>query len=91
MEEEQAAVNQDRYVEELIKQINHLQKKLKRYETLAETVRAATVMDRSIYTGEGNSEWLSIDRDDYARIMEELSQIDLWKPWQHTIQSRIAK
>jgi small-conductance mechanosensitive channel len=91
MEKEQASVNYDRNVDELIKKINRLQKKLKRYEDLAESLRAATVIDRSIYTGEEDGEWLSIGRDDYARIMEALSKMDLWKPWQHTLQSRITK
>lgn len=91
MEKEQASVNYDRNVDELIKKINRLEKKLKRYEDLAEFVRAATVIDRSIYTGEDDGEWLSIGRDDYSRIMEALSKMDLWKPWQHTLQSRITK
>ncbi|MDP4155841.1 MAG: hypothetical protein Q8929_09390, partial [Bacillota bacterium] len=75
MEKEQASVIHDRSVD---KQINRLQKKLQSYETLAESVRAATVIDRSIYTGEWDGEWLSIGRDDYASIMEALSRLDLW-------------
>lgn len=91
MEEEQVSVIHDRSIDELIKQINRLQKKLQSYETLAESVRTATVIDRSIYTGEEDGEWLSIGREDYARIMEALSKMDLWKPWQRTLQSRITK
>lgn len=91
MEEGKIPVNNERKVEELTKQINRLQRKIQIYEYLAENVRAATVIDRSIYTGEENSDWLSIDRDDYAQIMEALSLLDLWKPWHNTIPARITK
>ena len=77
--------------DERMKQIQRLQKTIEIYEQLAQKVRMASVMDRSIYGDEMDSEWLSIDRDDYAEIMEILSKLDLWKPWNYTFQQRIAK
>ncbi|MED4352138.1 hypothetical protein P9265_07290 [Schinkia azotoformans] len=76
---------------ELQKQIQRLQKTIQIYEQLAEAVRTAAVIDRSIYTGERDNDWLSIDRDDYVKIMAIISQLDIWKPWNHTIQPRITK
>lgn len=74
-----------------MKQIQRLQDKLELYEQLAEKIRQATVIDRTVY-GEGSDpDWLSIDRDDYAEIMMILSKLDLWKPWQNTFQPRISK
>lgn len=75
---------------EIQKEHHRLQKTIQIYEGLAEAIRTATVIDRSIYTGE-EEDWLSIDRDDYAKIMAILSKIDIWKPWNHTIQHRITK
>lgn len=72
-------------------QIQRLQKTIQIYEKLAEAVRTAAVIDSSIYTGMQNNDWLSIDRDDYAKIMTILSKLDIWKPWNHTIQPRITK
>ncbi|HHW37343.1 MAG TPA: hypothetical protein GXX18_08935 [Bacillales bacterium] len=74
---------------ELLKQIDRLRKTIGIYEGLAEAVRTATVINRSIYTEE-EEDWLSIDRDDYARVMEVVSTLDIWKPWNHTIQQRIT-
>ena len=74
-----------------IKQIQRLQKNIQIYEELADKVRNASVMDRSIYSDEHDSDWLSINREDYAQIMEVLSKLDLWKPWNQTIQPRITK
>jgi hypothetical protein len=91
MEKEIIPDKNETKVEELTIQINRLQKKIRTYEYLAETVRAATVIDWSIYTGEGDSDWLSIDRDDYSKIMEAFSLLDLWKPWQNAIPSRFIK
>ena len=76
---------------EFIKQIQRLQKNIQVYEELAEKIRSAAVMDRSIYSGEQDSDWLSINREDYVQIMEVLSKLDLWKPWNQTIQPRITK
>lgn len=77
--------------DDLRKQIQRLQNTIQIYEQLAESVRTAAVIDRSIYTGEQDSDWLSIDRDDYAKVMEILSKLDIWKPWNQTIQPRITK
>ncbi len=77
--------------EDLRKQIQRLQNTIQVYEQLAESIRTAAVIDRSIYTGEEELDWLSIDRDDYAKIMAILSKIDIWKPWNHPIQHRITK
>ena len=77
--------------DEWIKQIQRLQKTIEIYEQLAEKIRTASVMDRSIYGDGPDSDWLSIDRDDYAQIMTILSKLDLWKPWNHTFQPRITK
>ena len=77
--------------DEYLKQIHRLQKTIEKYEQLAEKVRMAAVMDRSIYTGEEDPDWLSIDRDDYAGIMDVLSKIDLCKPWSRGIQPRITE
>lgn len=76
---------------ELIEQIQRLQKKIEIYEQLADKIRTASVMDRSVYVDGSDSDWLSIDRDDYAQIMTILSKLDLWKPWNHTFQPRITK
>ncbi|NHC43258.1 hypothetical protein G6549_25615 [Bacillus sp. MM2020_1] len=76
---------------EFIKQIQRLQKNIQIYEELADKIRNAAVMDRSIYSDEQDSDWLSINREDYAQIMEVLSKLDLWKPWNQTIQPRIMK
>lgn len=81
-------VNND---DEWIKQIQRLQKTIEIYKQLAEKVRTASVMDRRIYGDGLDSDWLSIDRDDYAQIMTILSKLDLWKPWNHTFQPRITK
>lgn len=81
-------VNND---DEWIKQIQRLQKTIEIYKQLAEKVRTASVMDRRIYGDVPDSDWLSIDRDDYAQIMTILSKLDLWKPWNHTFQPRITK
>ena len=76
---------------ELIEQIKRLQKTIEIYEQLAGKIRSASVMDKSIYGDGIDSDWLSIDRDDYAQIMTILSKLDLWKPWNHTFQPRIIK
>jgi hypothetical protein len=77
--------------DEWAKQIQRLQKTIEIYEQLAEKVRTASVIDRGIYGDDPDSDWLSIDRDDYAQIMTILSKLDLWKPWNHTFQPRITK
>lgn len=77
--------------DETIKQIQRLQNTIEIYEQLAEKIRAASVMDRSIYGDSPDSDWLSIDRDDYAQIMMILAKLDLWQPWNHTFQPRITK
>ena len=77
--------------DETIKQIQRLQNTIEIYEQLAEKIRTASVMDRSIYGDGPDSDWLSIDRDDYAQIMMILAKLDLWKPWNHTFQPRITK
>lgn len=77
--------------DELLKRIQRLQKKLEIYEQLAEKVRKATVIDKTVYGDDHDTDWLSIDRDDYAEIMMILSKLDLWKPWHNTFQPRITK
>ena len=77
--------------DEWAKQIQRLQKTIEIYEQLAEKVRTASVMDRSIYGDNADSDWLSIDRDDYAQIMMILAKLDLWQPWNYTFQPRITK
>lgn len=76
---------------ELYKQNQRMQKNIQIYEELAEKIRTATVVDRSIYSSEEDPEWLSINREDYAQIMAILTKLDLWKPWNQTIQPRITK
>lgn len=85
------SLNQVFSEEQYLKEIHRLQKTIHLYEQVGEKVRNATVMDLSIYTGEQESDWLSIDREDYVKIMDALSKIDLWKPWQHSIQPRLTK
>ena len=80
---------QQKELMELKEQLHRLQKTILIYEQLAESVRTAHVIDASIYTGEDSSNWLSIDREDYAKIMEILSQLDLWRPWKRNIPQRI--
>ncbi|MBB6446576.1 hypothetical protein [Bacillus benzoevorans] len=76
---------------ELIKQIQRLQQYLKTYEELTEKIRTATVIDRSIYDGEQDQEWLSIHREDYAQMMAILAKLDLCNPWNQIIQPRMTK
>lgn len=75
---------------ELIKQIQRLQQSISIYEELAEKIRNAAVIDNSIYLGEYDQDWLSIHREDYAQMMAVLAKLDLWRPWNQTIQSRIT-
>lgn len=91
MAEKEMGYNRVTDPDERMKQIQRLQKTIEIYEQLAQKVRMASVMDRSIYGDEMDSGWLSIDRDDYAEIMMILSKLDLWKPWNHTFQQRITK
>ena len=89
MKEEKITVNK---VDEFTKQINRLQKKIQTYEDLAEAVRSATVIDRSIYTGEGDSDWLSIDRDDFMHKSWRHSPCSIYgNHGNNTIPSRITK
>lgn len=84
-------LQQQKEIEELKSYIQQLQKKITIYETLAEAVRLAHVQDRSIYSHDANQEdYLAIDREDYAKCMEIISEVDLWKPWKHTLQRRIT-
>ncbi|WP_394236128.1 hypothetical protein [Niallia oryzisoli] len=79
-------------VDELYKQNQRLKKSIQIYEELAEEIRTASVVDRSIYSGgEEDPEWLSINREDYTQLLAVLSKLDLWKPWNQTIQPRIPK
>lgn len=59
------------------------------YRKFAEIVRSATIFDVSIYDEVSPSEWISIDRDDYDDIMDALSELDVWRPWNSEIQRRI--
>lgn len=77
--------------EEYIQYIHRLQKTIQLYEQLAEKVKNANVIDGSIYATNPDIDWLLIDREDYSKTMETLSKIDLWKPWNHTIQPRLLK
>ncbi len=84
-------MNEKKEIEELKAKINQMQHVIQIYERLAEAVRLANVMDGSVYsTNTLDDDWLSIDRDDYAKMVEIISEMDLWKPWQKNIQQRIS-
>ena len=76
-------------IRQLQNQLASLKQSLQKYQELAEAVRSARVLDFSIYGQMPDSRYLAIDRDDYERIMQHLSMLDLWRPWDSVIQRRI--
>jgi hypothetical protein len=67
-----------------------LEKRLAKFEALADAVQRASIRDHNVYNEIPDEEWLAIDRDDTAAILAALAEIDRWKPWGTVMERRLG-
>lgn len=76
---------------ELYKKVERQEEKLKKYQSLASIVQEADVWEYSIYNEIPDDSWVALDRRDYMKILQALSELDELRPWKSTIEKRLGR
>jgi len=74
----------------LQEQVDQLEKRLLKFEALAEATQHALIWDHAVYEVTLDDQWLAIDRDDCERLLQALAALDRWRPWYTVLESRLS-
>lgn len=77
-------------ISRLQEQVDQLEKRLLKFEALAEAAQYAFVWDHTVYDVIPDDQWLAIDRDDCERLLQALAALDRWRPWYTVLESRLS-
>lgn len=75
----------------LQEQVERLERRLLKFETLAEAAQQAFIWDHTVYKEVPDDQWLAIDRADCERLLRALAELDRWRPWKTVLlESRLS-
>lgn len=74
----------------LRRHLTRLERRVAKLEALAEAVQEAEIRDYTVYDEVPGEEWVAIDRDDVARVLAALAEIDRWNPWATVLERRLG-
>lgn len=77
--------------DQLKERVEQLEKRLVKYEALAEAAQQAFIWDHTVYDETLDDQWLAIDRADCERLLQSLAALDRWRPWKTTLESRLSE